>query len=56
MLLIFTFREEKTELLTEYKEELEHANGLVSKLKAEVTIKYLICKLLTLKCLVYTEQ
>lgn len=27
--------EEKTEILTEYKEELEHANNLVTKLKAE---------------------
>lgn len=31
------YREEKTELLTECKEELEHANSLVSKIKAENT-------------------
>lgn len=31
------FREEKTEILAEYKEELEHATNLVAKLKAEVS-------------------
>jgi hypothetical protein len=32
------FREEKTELLTECREELEHATALATKLKAEVIL------------------
>lgn len=38
---MFFIREEKSEVLAECKEELEHANSLVTKLKAEV-----ICKIL----------
>lgn len=35
--ILIYFREEKTEILAEYKEELEHATNLVTKLKAEVS-------------------
>lgn len=35
-------REEKSEVLAECREELEHANSLVTKLKAEVNIVYQI--------------
>lgn len=35
-IVLFNFREEKTELLTESREELEYLNELVSKLKSEV--------------------
>lgn len=41
--LFLCFREEKTEALAECREELEHANSLLSKLRTEVkTFKYIL--------------